>query len=398
MPMDAHARAHAFYQEGLTGVRALAACWVMLFHVNAFAGPRILSVSVLGHDIPLHPLITVGWLGVTIFFVLSGFLLTTHLLSSIERGDERLLPRYFLARVRRVIPAYWAQIAILALVVVVVEHKAPDWLRYVPQHLVMLQNTSEFKSSIINGVYWTLPIEFAFYFVLPIIALRLGARAGVPDAAMYRLLALIYAACLAVGIAWRVMVFPLGGENIAWISNQLPGTLDQFVLGTVLAAGLRRWRRAHPDARAATASNVLTLAGLCGIVSLMYYLDAIHATFWERRHYAVYWWYSANALCVGAMVVGVALGGGVSRALFANPVSVAVGTISYSLYLWHLPIVLWLLPVNLPYATFFAVAIALTLAASALSYWLVERPFLRSAPRQSGRSRSDPPPASSGRP
>ena len=325
------------------------------------------------------------------FAILSGFLLTTHLLSSIERGDERLLPRYFMARVRRVIPAYWAQIATLALVVVVVEHKAPEWLRYVPQHLVMLQNTSEFKSSIINGVYWTLPIEFAFYFVLPVIAVRLAAREAMPDARMYRLLAYLYLASVAIGIGWRVAVYPLGGLNIAWISNQLPGTLDQFVLGTVVAAGLRRWRKAHPHAQVPAASNALTLLGLAGIVTLMYYLDAIHATFWAGRHNAVYWWYSANALCVALLVLGVALGGGVSRALFANPVSVAIGTISYSLYLWHLPIVLWLQPVNLPYATFFAVAIALTLAASALSYWLVERPFLRSAPRQSGRSRSDPP-------
>ena len=375
--MDAHARAHAFYEEGLTGVRALAACWVMLFHVNAFAGPRVLSVSVLGHDVHLHPLMTVGWLGVTIFFVLSGFLLTTHLLSSLERGGERLLARYAMARVRRVVPAYWAQIAILLVVALVVDRAVPDWIRSVPQHLFMLQNTSDFESSRINGVYWTLPIEFAFYFVLPLVAVRLAAREALPDAGMFRLLAALYVMSVAVAIAWRVAAYPMGGLNIAWISNQLPGTLDQFMLGTVLAAGLRRWRRSHPHARTAAASNALTLAGLAGIVALMYYLDAIHATFWTGRHYAVYWWYSANALFVGLLVLGVALGGGVSRALFANPVSVAIGTISYSLYLWHLPIVLWLQPVGLAYATFFAVAIALTLAASALSYFLVERPFLR---------------------
>ena len=382
--MDAHARAHAFYQEGLTGVRALAACWVMLFHVNAFAGPRVLSVNLLGHDFHLHPLITVGWLGVTIFFVLSGFLLTTHLLSSIERNDERLLPRYFMARVRRVIPAYWAQIAILFIVAIAVDGAVPEWTRYIPQHLVMLQNTSEFKSSVINGVYWTLPIEFAFYFVLPIVAVRIAARESTSDTRLYRLLAGLYLVALGIAIAWRVAVFPMGALGLAWISNQLPGTLDQFVLGTVLAAGLRRWRRTHPEARTAAASNALTLAGLAGIVAMMYYLDAIHATFWTGRHYAVYWWYSANTLYVGLLVLGVALGGGVSRALFANPVSLAIGTISYSLYLWHLPIVMWLQPANLGYARFFAVAIALTLAASAASYFLVERPFLRI------RRRSDP--------
>lgn len=386
--MDAHARHHVFYQEGLTGLRALAACWVMLFHINAFAGPRVLSVDVLGHEVILHPLITIGWLGVTLFFVLSGFLLTTHLLASLERGDDRVLPRYFMARVRRVIPAYWAQIAILIVVALVVGRTLPEWIGSVPRHLVMLQNTTNIGDSPINGVYWTLPIEFAFYFLLPILAVRLAARRSMPDRKMFALLTALYVLSVAIAIAWRLAVFPLAGGNVAWISNQLPGTLDQFMLGTVLAAGLRRWRSHHPATTLAGASTALTLAGLAGTIALMYYIDAIHETFWTGRHYAVYWWYSLNALCAGILVLGVALGGGFARALFANPVAMALGTISYSIYLWHLPIVLWLVPAQPGYGMFFVVAIALTLAASALSYFLVERPFLRA-----GR-----PPASSARP
>jgi peptidoglycan/LPS O-acetylase OafA/YrhL len=120
----------------------------------------------------------------------------------------------------------------------------------------------------------------------------------------------------------------------------------------------------------------------------MYYVDAIHATFWSGRHGAVYWWYSANALCVGLLVLGTALGGGISRALFANPLAVAIGTISYSLYLWHLPIVMWLVPAGLGYGVFFAVSIPLTLAASTASYFLVERPFLRTGRGRGQATRS----------
>jgi peptidoglycan/LPS O-acetylase OafA/YrhL len=382
--MDAHARGHAFYQEGLTGLRALAACWVMLFHVNGFAGPRVLSVHPFGVRIDLHPLMTVGWLGVTIFFVLSGFLLTTHLLGSLERRDEGTLRRYFLARIRRVIPAYWAQLAILFVVACVVGRGVPDWARYIPAHLVMLHNVSEKASYAINSVYWTLPIEFAFYFVLPVVATRLAAREAWPAARLYGLLALLYAVSLAVSIAYRVAVFPMGDANIAWISNQLPGTIDQFMLGTVLAAGMRRWKK---DGGVAPGwlSAMLTLGGLAGMVALIYYLDANHLTFWAGHH-AVYWWYSANAFCAGMLVLGVALGGRLSRALFANPVALAIGAISYSLYLWHWPVVQWLHPAKLGFGMFFAVAIPLSLAASALSYWLVERPFLRSARRATAGS------------
>ena len=395
--MDAHARGHVFYQEGLTGLRALAACWVMLYHVNAFAGPRVLSIEPMGVRIDLHPLMTVGWLGVTIFFVLSGFLLSMHLLDSLERRDEGTLKRYFLARIRRVIPAYWAQIAILVVVAVVTARALPAWIEYVPQHLFMLHNLSEKASYAINPVYWTLPIEFAFYFLLPFIGIRLAARDTWPTRKLYIALALLYLVSVAISVAYRVAVFPLGDANIAWISNQLPGTIDQFMLGTVLAAALRR---AHREGRSLSplASNALTVTGFAGTVALIYYLDANHQTFWTGHH-AVYWWYSANAFFAGVLVLGVASGGALSRILFANPLAVAIGTISYSLYLWHYPVLEWLRDIQVGYAMFFAVAIPAALAVSALSYWLFERPFLTSSARpRTGPSRPGPAPGSSARP
>jgi len=376
MSIDAHARGHAFYQEALTGVRALAAVWVMLFHVNAFAGPRVLSIHPFGVRIDLHPLMTVGWVGVTLFFVLSGFLLTTHLLDALERGDDRALPKYFLARVRRVIPAFWAQLAILFIVAFAVEHAPPPWTADIPLHLAMLHNVSEIKSYEINSVYWTLPIEFAFYLVLPIIAVRL-ARLDAAGTSRWKALVLLYAAAVAVSVGYRYVAYRLAGTNIAWISNQLPGTIDQFVIGTVLAAQWRWWRKAGkgPE-RAQRFSNALTLAGLAGMVAMIYYLDAIYDTFWVGNP-AVYYWYSIDALFAGMVVLGAAMGGGVARWLFANPVAIFLGTISYSLYLWHYPVIEWLRNANLGYAAFFAVAIPLCIAASALSYALVERPFLK---------------------
>ena len=375
--MDAHARGHVFYQEGLTGLRALAAVWVLLFHVNAFAGPRILSIHPFGVRVDLHPLMTVGWIGVTIFFVLSGFLLTTHLLAALERDEPRVMRRYFLARLRRVIPAYWAQLAILFAVAFAIGQAAPAWTRYLPLHLAMLHNVSEQASFSINSVYWTLPIEFGFYILLPLVVARLADReksAGPP----WKLLALLYAAALVISITWRYVAFRVAGAEVVWLSNQLPGTLDQFVLGAVLAAGWRWWRRGRAGAvRPDGLSNALTLAGLAGMLAMIYYLDSIYATFWAG-HPAVYVWYSIDAVFAGMLALGVAMGGPVARWLFANRVAVFLGTISYSLYLWHYPIVEWLRPAaSQGFAMFFAIAIPACIAASALSYVLVERPFLK---------------------
>src|SRR6187455_762704 len=101
------AQGPAFHQEGLTGFRALAAAWVMIFHLNAFAVPKVIPVSLFGFEFSLHPLLTAGWVGVDLFFVLSGFLLATHLLEALARGRPGVLRKYFFARARRVFPAYW---------------------------------------------------------------------------------------------------------------------------------------------------------------------------------------------------------------------------------------------------------------------------------------------------
>ena len=84
---------HTFHQDGLTGFRALAAAWVMAFHLNAFAVPKVIPVSVFGFEFSLHPLLTVGWVGVDLFFVLSGFLLATHLMEAMARERPGTLRR-----------------------------------------------------------------------------------------------------------------------------------------------------------------------------------------------------------------------------------------------------------------------------------------------------------------
>src|SRR5258708_33800990 len=112
----------------------------------------------------------------------------------------------------------------------------------------MLHNVSETASYAINSVYWTLPIEFAFYLVLPIIAVRL-ARLDAAGASPWKTLVLLYAAALGVSIAYRYAAHPLGGTNIAWISKQLPGAIDQVWPGPLLGAPWA-WRRKAAGAQA----------------------------------------------------------------------------------------------------------------------------------------------------
>src|SRR6478752_2287330 len=109
-------------RPGLTALRALAAFLVVAFHLNHFVAPRRLVVA----GLDLTPFVTIGWLGVNIFFVLSGFLITQHLLERFARASLReTWGPYLRDRILRVVPPYWAQIAILFAIAVAAVGSAP---------------------------------------------------------------------------------------------------------------------------------------------------------------------------------------------------------------------------------------------------------------------------------
>jgi peptidoglycan/LPS O-acetylase OafA/YrhL len=373
-----------FHQPGLTGFRALAALWVLLFHLNSFVGPRAITLPFLGFDIPIHPLLTCGWVGVDLFFVLSGFLLGTHLIASLAARQPGALRRYFAARARRVFPAYWTQLAILFAVAVALAGTLPAWSRYLPLHIPMLHFVSEPASFSINNVYWTLPIEFAFYLCLPFVA-RILVRAEGGSRKWAVLLALYAGSLLLVWcyryLAWRA--FAASPVNtIVWATSQLPGSFDQFMAG-VAAACVLRWQSGRAEALRRY-STALAAAGLAGVVGMIYFIDHIYLVYWQG-HWALIVWHSITAAFVAIAVLGVALGGGFTRALFENRVALWIGLVSYSVYLWHYPMLRWLKPwldaAGLGLAGYIAVALPAILAVSALSYYAVERPFMRHAAR-----------------
>ncbi len=154
---------------GLTGIRALAAMMVLLHHLFAVAGPRIIWVNFGEFSIKVHFLLTCSWMGANVFFVLSGFLLALPFIARAPAPVTLSASLQFVRRrIRRVVPAYWFQIACL-LAISTGLATLPDW-RMVVSHLLFLQNFSEQYAYALNGVYWTLPTEFGFYLLLPALA------------------------------------------------------------------------------------------------------------------------------------------------------------------------------------------------------------------------------------
>jgi len=250
----------------------------------------------------------------------------------------------------------------------------------------MLHFVSEEVSFSINGVYWTLPIEFSFYLCLPLIAfylLRAERRGG---AASWAMLAGLYAAILVMVWCYRYAMFrhyETSAVNvIVWATSQLPGTLDVFMAGVTVAVILR-WRKSRfaPLQRSTERllSTVLALTGFAGIVAMMYVIDHLYLVYW-KGHWALFVWHSITAVFIAMLVAGVALAGPLTKALFETRVMVFLGTISYSIYLWHYPIGLWAMrrfnAEELGAAAFCALTVPIVLLASTASYYLVEKPFL----------------------
>ena len=159
----------------LTGVRGWAALWVFMYHAWVYAKYPPLVVELFGLPVDLTPLFSMGGVGVTIFFVLSGFLLATPFAQWQAGQRERpRLGRYLFRRVMRVFPAYYVQLAILLLIAVWVPGQPgiDDWGALF-RHLLMLFTPPPLGTLPINNVWWTLPIEFSFYLVLPLLALLL---------------------------------------------------------------------------------------------------------------------------------------------------------------------------------------------------------------------------------
>ncbi len=377
------------YREGLTGLRAYAALWVMFFHVNAIVGPKRLTFTGLGLSFDVTPLITIGWVGVDLFFVLSGFLLTTHLLERWqhrERGE--LMRQYFRALLLRVFPAYWAQLAVLLSVAVVARGGGmPAWSADLPLHALMLHNLSERTSFAINPVYWTLPIEFAFYLCLPLIARFLAAGERMDARAAWRRLAGIVAVVIAATWAYRYAVFHAYSgsavNTIVWATSQIPGTIDQFMIGSATAAGYRLLgggSSGNLPQPAGWRSTALLGAGVAGVIAMMYFLDRVHDYYWAG-HWSLFVWHTITAGFIACVILAIVVPGPVARLVFENPVALFLGTISYSIYLWHFPIAIWIAGfVDMPSLGLVRGALLVTpaiLAASAVSYFIAERPFLR---------------------
>ena len=375
-----HAAYRHDYRLGLTGLRGVAALWVLLYHAWVYAVPREMQLGLFSIQIDVTPLFSAGFVGVDLFFVLSAYLLGARYFRWIEgRTSRPALAPYLLRRARRIFPAYLFQLVLLLLVA------AATTLYIFPSptallaHLLFYFNLPPLWITQLNGVWWTLPTEFYFYLILPLLALLLNGRTS-------RWLIVIV---ITASVAYHYWVFlhfqQRGVELMSVMMGNTLGYLDGFSLG-LLASWLsvriehrvlpRRWM------------DFLFVLGWVGLLFSIWTLASIYTEYWTG-HPLLYVRNLMIAVPACLIVVATRHGSQLAHVLLSNQFIFFCGVVSYSLYLWHLPVILVLSKSSFfinysgyPLLAYLLVAVPLSLLCTWLSYHYVEAPFLTNKPAE----------------
>ncbi|MGH2959307.1 MAG: acyltransferase family protein [Solirubrobacterales bacterium] len=350
----------------LDGLRALAAISVLVFHVWLYAPEGPPKPRSALSDKFLFELN----LGLICFFVLSGFLLyQAFARASLAGGSGVDLKRYAVRRAARILPAYWVCLVGCLLIygLVGLDEMIPP-AENLPLFAVFAQNYSPDTVMEINPVTWTLSIEAALYLVLPLIGLaayRLGPK-------RIGLQVTMLVSFIGVTIAWNALVFTGDWRPIG--PKVLPAYIGHFALGMLGALWFEHSRKNRTTPLGARATAAIGLAGVACVFLGGYW----HETNGVGITYATF---SGLPAALGFVLVITAAAAGRGPAvgwLRARPL-VAIGVISYGVYLWHLPLLLatrhlGLMPDALSLRVL--VVLALALAAGLASWRLVERPLI----------------------
>lgn len=359
----------------LDGLRGFAALWVLLFHVWMMTGlPSMRPFE--GAPFGFEAFLTMGWAGVDLFFCLSAFLLVLPYARWRYAGTPRPdTGRYLLRRVLRIYPAYLVQLGILLLIALVLGHGRTLNGRELLAHLLLWFNLGQDWVAPLVGVWFTLPIEFSFYLVLPLIAPLIDRKRW----------PWLLLASIAVAIGYRLWAYAMTateplGIRIAEI-ERLPGRIDQFVIGMLagaafVAASRHGWRPRRPA--------FWFWGGVAGAAALGAAMIGAADRYWSG-HPLLYVWHGLFSLCLVPVLLTAAWGARPGSGLFDNRPMRYLGKTSFGIYLWHMPILIPILPhlpASMSPAARFWVLLALVLPATLLvahlSYVWVERPFQRS--------------------
>ncbi len=373
------------YLPGLDGMRALAVVAVMVYHANAAWLPG-------------------GFLGVEMFFVISGYLITLLLVAERERTYRISLRDFWVRRARRLLPAVMAMMALVVVWTALFERDALGQLRgdvisstfYVTnwyQIWTGLGYTAAGDFAPLRHL-WSLAVEEQFYLVWPLVMALLLARSGTRRVAGVARWLFLAAVAVTVMVALLFYGGPLGEPDVNpeaywWIGDRPISKIDTLYLSTITRAGglllgaafALVWRP-YAVARGPLRTkgrwfDVLALIGMAIFAWMCW--NVYLATPSGADPFLFQGGFFLCGIATLMVIAGVTHRGGATDRILGTPVLRWIGTRSYGLYLFHWPIYQIMRGVAGTPLTVreFATAMVLTALITELSFRLIERPVRR---------------------
>lgn len=344
----------------LDGIRGLGILLVLVYHYAS-------SANVLGIETPILALAGIGWSGVDLFFVLSGFLITGILYDS--KGKEKYFRNFYARRTLRIFPLYYAAAFAIILLDAIWRYDLlgganPLWIIFYGGNFQM---ALEGGGSILDH-FWSLAIEEQFYLVWPMVVLALSRKKLMMVAAAMIVIAPLFRAALVMNDAPSLAVYVL-----------TPARMDSLAMGALIALAIRGPKGIEALVPWAWAAGLTALAGFVAIVG-------VRQTFYSG---------DPVILTAGLSLLLVFYGGLLILSLTFRPLTSVMelpimrwfGRYSYGLYVFH-PIVNMILlhsPLTEQFgemndvkaAMLLVLAFTLCMGMAILSFRFFEAPLLR---------------------
>jgi peptidoglycan/LPS O-acetylase OafA/YrhL len=366
----------------LESLRGVAILLVFFFHADGLINPTPFTGILVS---PLSAYVHAGHTGVTLFFVLSAFLLSRPYVSK-EIGTRRIsTAQFFRRRALRILPLYW--FAVIASSVVHTVREGGEFATGLP-YLFFLNSFPGASQPMFpfSDVWWSLATEAQFYLLLPILGGLARYRAG-----RYVI--------VAMGVAYAAgYVIAVSAGLSLKTALALTGRLPAFAIGGAASWVYLRYgdslkRRLHAAAWLRHGGADLVLFAV--LTAMGFLLREVVFRGFYSAETSWHGWHVAEALLWALVVLLVLLAPIRIGVLLSHAWIGVVGRLSYSLYLVHMPILFYSLyprrgaipelfqgwnPTSLAAV---GVCLAIALALSTITYWAIERPFLRSKSRVS---------------
>jgi len=360
------------YLPGLDGLRALAVIGVLLYHADLGWTPG-------------------GFLGVEVFFVISGYLITSLLLAEWNRRGSISFKAFWLRRARRLLPALFLVLAAtLAFAVVFLPHEVAglrsDALAaagYVTNWYLVLSHKSYFEEigrpSLLRHL-WSLAIEEQFYLVWPVLF-----AAGIKLLQRRRMLLAVIAGAVASAVLMAVLYHPDVDPSRAYYGTdtRATGLLIGVALAFVWVPGQLRRRASRANARLL---DVIGLGALAALFGFYLRLDEFQPFLYRGGF--------ASVALITAVLIAVTVHprARLVPSLLGQRVLCWIGQRSYGIYLWHWPVFMVTRPqldVSITGLPLLALRMAVTGVLAELSYRYVETPIRTGALERAWRTLRD---------